>query len=213
MTTKLVQKHLFKGTQEFEIVDDAVNVRINKPFKEEEKFTVDLSILNPEPVFKESYLEFHSRIKCGALIALYLNKPNAEEFNAFVSTLKQRAIEEYNSFAGIHPGTQRTALTENIHDEPPEFGESDLPPIKNIAKKIDLSMIDEAIQMLETHLAPESIQPLISALKALKAEPQNESLLLQVVDAFNQLGPLQGAVLTYAPYMNALMSDDPFGDD
>jgi len=213
MTTKLVQKHLFKGTQEFEIVKDSVNVRINKPFKETEKFTVELSVLNPEPVFKESYLEFHSRIKCGALISLYLNKPNAEEFNTFVNILKQKAVEEYNAFAGIRPNPQRTALTENVHDEPPEFDDSEQRPIKNMAKKINLANIDETIQMLETHLDPESVQPLTSALNALKAEPQNETHLNQVVEAFNQLGPLQGAILTYAPYMSALMSDDPFGDD
>ena len=32
---KLIQKDLLKGTREFEIVDDVVNVRIKKPFKEE----------------------------------------------------------------------------------------------------------------------------------------------------------------------------------
>ncbi len=97
---KLIQKHLIKGTREFELVDDAVNVRIKTPFKEK-KISVSLVILNPEPVINQSMLEFHSRVKCGPLLSLYLNKPNAEEFNAFVEAVKDKALKEYNAFAGI----------------------------------------------------------------------------------------------------------------
>ena len=97
---KLVQKDLIKGTQEFEIRDEEVLVRIRSPFKEKEK-GVTLAILNPEPVINGSRLEFHSRVKCGPLLSLYLNKPNKAEFNAFVEAVKEKALKEFNAFAGI----------------------------------------------------------------------------------------------------------------
>jgi len=63
---KLTQKHLLKGTQEFELLDDEVRVRIKSPFKQKE-ISVPLAILNPEPEINNSRLEFHSRVKCGPL--------------------------------------------------------------------------------------------------------------------------------------------------
>ena len=60
-----------------------------------------LAILNPEPVIGRSQLDFHSRVKCGPLLSLYLNKPNPEEFNAFVDAVKAKALKEFNAFAGI----------------------------------------------------------------------------------------------------------------
>ncbi len=77
---KLVQKHLLKGSREFEIADDVVNVRLKTPFKEE-KMTVMLTILNPDPVVNKPFLEFHSRVKCGPLMSLLINIPNSKEFN------------------------------------------------------------------------------------------------------------------------------------
>ena len=97
---RLVQKSLFKGTREFELLDDEVRVRIKSLFHKKE-LTVTLAILNPEPVVNTARLEFYSRVKCGPLLSLYLNKPNAREFNAFVEALKQKALKEYNAFAGI----------------------------------------------------------------------------------------------------------------
>ena len=96
---KLIQKHLFKGTQEIDLRDDTVQVRTKTPFKEN-KFDIELAILNPEPVINKFTLEFHSRVQCGPLISLYLDKPNKEEFNAFVNALKQKALDEYNAFTG-----------------------------------------------------------------------------------------------------------------
>ncbi len=98
---KLVQKHPLKGTHEYEIVDDAIVMRIKKPFREEVVQHVMLTILNPEPEINGNMLDFHSRVKCGPLISLYLNKPNPEEFNAFVDAVKQKALKEFKSFAGI----------------------------------------------------------------------------------------------------------------
>ncbi|MDJ0882156.1 MAG: hypothetical protein QNJ56_10955 [Gammaproteobacteria bacterium] len=98
---KLIQKHLLKGTQEFELLDNEVHVKIRAPFKNKDK-TVPLEILNPEPEINGSQLDFHSRVKCGPLLSLYINKPNPEEFNAFVDAVKEKALKEYNAFAGIN---------------------------------------------------------------------------------------------------------------
>jgi len=72
--------------------------------------------------------------------------------------------------------------------------------------------IDKAIQMLKKYVDDQGINPLLSALETLKTEPQNEAFQIQVIDAFNALHHLQGAALTYAPYLNIFVSDDPFGD-
>jgi len=34
-------------------------------------------------------------------LSLYLNKPNEKEFNAFVDAVKERALKEFNVFAGM----------------------------------------------------------------------------------------------------------------
>lgn len=79
-------------------------------------------------------------------------------------------------------------------------------------QSIKVDDIDIALNMLNTHMGSEGIAPLLSALETLKTEPQNQAHQQQVMDAFNELGILQGAVLTYAPYLNIFVSDDPFGD-
>jgi hypothetical protein len=66
--------------------------------------------------------------------------------------------------------------------------------------------------MLEQYLDTEEIKPLLTALEALKGEPENESCIGQLVTAFDNLGPQQGAVLTYAPYIGVLLSDAPSGN-
>jgi len=209
-TMKLVQKQFLKGSREFEIEDDVVNFRIKSPLKEE-KMTVDLSILNPEPSVNEPFLEFHSRVKCGPLLSLLIDKPNSQEFNAFVEELKRRARQEYNSFAGLKAGSLPEGMAANVFEEPPEFDESEQVRIETKVKPVRVADIDIAIQMLERHLDAEEIKPLLTALEALKAEPENESCFAQLVKAFDDLGPRQGAVLTYAPYVSILLSDDPFG--
>ncbi len=209
---KLTQKHLFKGTQEFEIVDDYVKVRIKPLFKDEETLTVMLTVLNPEPVISRSSLDFTSRVNGEALLSLFLGKPNAEEFNAFVSALKQKATDEYQSFAGlkaVNPAT--TGLGANVYDEPPEFDEPEVERQAHTGKDLDIDRIDESIQMLKMHLNSDEFLPFMTAMEELKADPKNEELQIKVVTAFNELGPTQGAVLTYAPYVGILMSDGPAG--
>ena len=84
--------------------------------------------------------------------------------------------------------------------------------LKNKSQPVKVADIDIALQMLKMHMDTQDIKPLVSALETLKKEPQNEAYQAQVVNVFNDLGSIQGAVLTYAPYLNVFVSDDPFGD-
>ena len=204
MMTKLIQKQLFKGSQEFELVDDAVNIHIKSPFKKDETLTVMLAVLNPEPIISKSRLEFTSRVNNEALVSLQLAKPNAEEFNAFVNLLKQKAQEEYNEFAGLK--ATNTKLEGNVYDEPPDFEATDK-PAAIVRKPVRVEAVEESINMLSEYIGGAEIDPLLSALKALQSEPENIEHLSRLAREFDALGPSQGAVLTYAPYIGILMSD------
>lgn len=208
---KLTQKHLLKGTREFEIIDDYVKVRSKVPFKDEETMTVMLTVLNPEPVITRSSLEFTSRVNGEPLLSLYLGKPNAETFNAFVGALKNKALDEFQAFAGLRNINQSSPLDGNVYDEPPEFEEGEPGEPAHIGKVLDPARIEEAVEMLKTYLNHEDIAPFLSVLEKLGSDPKNESLQVEVVNAFQDLGPTQGAVLTYAPYVGILMSDGPAG--
>ena len=78
-------------------------------------------------------------------------------------------------------------------------------------QSIKIADIDIALQMLKRHMNAPDISALLSSLETLRTDPQNETHQEQVTKAFNELGPLQGAALTYAPYLNIFVSDDPFG--
>ena len=79
-------------------------------------------------------------------------------------------------------------------------------------QSIKVADIDIALQMLKKYLNAQDINPLLSALETLRTDPQHEAHQEQVIKAFSELGPFQGAALTYAPYLNIFASDDPFGD-
>ena len=49
MTRKLIQKHLLYGTQELELLDDTIRIKITSPFKETKELEVVLAMLNPVP--------------------------------------------------------------------------------------------------------------------------------------------------------------------
>ena len=76
-------------------------------------------------------------------------------------------------------------------------------------KPVSVENIDTSIRMLQQHLDAAEIKALLVALETLKAEPENEASFAQLVKAFDDLGPRQGAVLTYAPYVSLLLSDGP----
>lgn len=206
---KLIQKQLFNGTREFEIIDDAVHVR-KKGLLKEEKLTVGLSMLKPEPVVNGSELEFHSRAQHMPLLSLLLNKPDPRQFNSFVDTLKQRILSEDNAFAGISSVTPDSSRPEapgwNVYDEPPEFDESDENRKDVGFQTVNAERVDDDIAMLKTYLVEDDIQPLLESLEVLKADPDNPVAFQSVMDAFNDLGFNQGAVLTYAPYLKVLLS-------
>jgi hypothetical protein len=79
-------------------------------------------------------------------------------------------------------------------------------------QSIKVANIDTALRMLRTYLNTEDINSLLSSLETLKTDPQNEAHQEQVMSVFDELGILQGAVLTYAPYLKIFVSDDLFDD-
>ena len=203
---------MLKGTTEYEIFDDYIAIRAKSKFSQtdSETLTVTLAVLNPEPVITRTHLEFISRVNGETLLSLVLSRPNVAEFNNFVNTLKQRALAEYNAISGISVKAKSAELNGNLYEEPPEFDELSPADISK-AKSISVEGVENAINMLETYVSNEEIQPLISALVELKKAPQDHSKLVEVATVFNDLGPSQGAVLTYAPYITIMLSDDPFG--
>ena len=82
----------------------------------------------------------------------------------------------------------------------------------NVIGVTEAEKIEEAIEMLKLYAEVDTIQPFLSALEALKDDPHNESLLTQLYDAFKSLGIYQGTVLTYAPSIYHLLSQNPFND-
>lgn len=70
--------------------------------------------------------------------------------------------------------------------------------------------LDTSVKLLRQYVNDASIEPLISTIEALKNDPANESLFAELADAFSDLGIVQGAVLTYAPYLSSLLSNDLF---
>lgn len=77
---------------------------------------------------------------------------------------------------------------------------------------VDPEKVESAIKVLNKFIEDESIKPLISLLEALKKDPEKKSLLAEVSNALNELGVMKGAVLTYAPYVWTMLSEDPFDD-
>ena len=77
---------------------------------------------------------------------------------------------------------------------------------------IDAERIETAIIMLRRYVGENDIAPLLDVLESIAAAPRNEALLDQLSDVFDGLGLLQGAVLTYAPYLSTLLSHDLFDE-
>ena len=84
--------------------------------------------------------------------------------------------------------------------------------MENTARVVDIEQIDISIQMLEKYVQDDSIKPVISILNELKQNSDDESLLKKLAETLKSLGIIQGAVLTYAPYVGILVSNDLFDD-
>ena len=183
-------------------------IEIKSPFNKE-KITVALSKINPEPVVNRDELVFYDSLKSEPLFSLLIGKPNTEEFDAFVNALKQSVLEQSGSLTNDQDEASQATRPEapgwNVYDEPPEFEDSNDREKSNF-QPVNAERVAEDIAMLKTYLDETDIQPLIEYLEALKAEPQDEAVFQQVVDAYNELGINQGAVLTYAPYLKVLLS-------
>ena len=208
MSTKLIQKNLFKGTREYEIVGDQVHIR-NKSFFKEETHCVMLAVLEPEPVISQSNLEFVSRVNGETLLSLALPRFKVSEFNHFINTVKKKANTEFSAISGIKVIPESDTLNGNSYDEPPEFDEISLATVSK-DKTIKIEEVENAIRMLQMYIDNEEIQPLITALEALKNAPKNHENLVELASVFSELGSNQGAVLTYAPYISFMLSEDPF---
>lgn len=176
MTIKIAQSHPDRGTREFELVEDAIEYRISSQFGDE-ALSVVLSVLAPEPVVDGSMLYFISEVNREALIKMFVDLPDPEIFANFVSTVQQRIREE--RFGALNADNRKTKITRD--------------------------QVDTTIRMLESNLEPASIDKLLSALRRLSEAPGDRDHLHTVVQAFDGLGVLQGAVLTYAPFFNTLL--------
>jgi hypothetical protein len=84
--------------------------------------------------------------------------------------------------------------------------------MENTARIVDIEQIDISIQMLEKYVQDDSIKPIISILNELKKNSDDESLLKKLAETLKSLGIIQGAVLTYAPYVGILVSNNLFDD-
>ncbi len=82
----------------------------------------------------------------------------------------------------------------------------------DLPQNVDVVRIDESIELLKKFVNDPAIDPLISALEALKNDPDNKVLLEAMTETFAGLGIAQGSVLTYAPYVGLLLTDDIFGE-
>ena len=202
---KLLQKRFPKGRREFEIIDDAVYVRM-KGLLKEEKLAIDLSTLNPDPVVNGSELEFHGRGRHGLTLSLFLDKPNADEFNAFIDALKQGILGEDETLASAGEVSQPEAPGWNVYAEPPAFEEAEEVLDDTDFPSVNVDRMDGDITMLKTYLDDDAIKPLIDSLETLKSEPDNKAAFQKMLNTYNGLGIYQGAVLTYAPYLKALLS-------
>ena len=82
----------------------------------------------------------------------------------------------------------------------------------NTTPSIDVEKVKTSIRMLKTYLDEAEIGPLLSLLEELQQHPEDDSILVRISALFAELGMTQGAVLTYAPYLNVILLDDPFAN-
>ena len=83
-----------------------------------------------------------------------------------------------------------------------------------LQRRIDTAAIASSIEQLQERFGKDDVAPLVAVLEAIKRDPQDSALMDQLSEAFDGLGIMQGAVLTYAPYLAIILSDSSFdGND
>lgn len=179
MTPTLSQKHPLKGSREFTLLDDEIQYTIKSPLKEE-SLSVVLNVLDPEPVISGSTLSFVSQVNREPLVDFFVDKPDKASFDEFVKAMQHRISEEDFSLLRV----------------------------RDKGADVDVVRLDESLEMLQKFVDPAEIENLLTALLALKANPNDVGCLGDVADSFNALGFVQGQVLTYAPYINYLLSGE-----
>lgn len=80
----------------------------------------------------------------------------------------------------------------------------------NDIQDINPVYIDDSIKLLREYVTDVDIEPMVTALEALKLDPENDICMVELKRVFEEVGSYQGAVLTYAPYISILLADDPF---
>lgn len=184
MSDSLIQKHPLKGRQAIEIKGELVDIRRKGLLVNKHK-QIELSMLNPDPVVQGSKVHFHSRVRCSPMITLWKDNPNPASFNAFVKSLSDQARAAFDEFSGIS-------------------GEEQAPSTPQI--DVDVEQLNNTINMVEQFTDAQQTGHLVTALKALAEDPQNPAHIGQLAHAYHHLGPAQGLVLTYAPYVRILLS-------
>lgn len=175
MISKLAQKHPIKGTREFQFVENEIQCSIQSPFKTS-SLSVLFEILEEKPIISGSTLSFRSKVNKEPLVELFLNKPNKEEFDQFVKSLRLKIIE--HNFG-------RFRVTDEGVD-------------------INIVRLNESIELLQKNVDPTEIKFLLSALAELKTKPDDVTYQNSVAEAFNDLGFAQSQVIIHAPYLNFL---------
>ena len=82
----------------------------------------------------------------------------------------------------------------------------------NKSQNVNTQRLDESIQILKKYVKDPEIEPLVLKMEALVKEPTNVLILEQLSDVFDGLGVIQGAALTYAPYLVVLFSNNLIDD-
>jgi hypothetical protein len=78
------------------------------------------------------------------------------------------------------------------------------------ARQIDYTEIKQSIDMIKQYVTDSDIAPLISVLEQFNQDSDDKALLLKLRAILNTMGIIKGAVLTYAPYLIVVLSDDAF---
>jgi hypothetical protein len=82
----------------------------------------------------------------------------------------------------------------------------------NVYKEVIVAKVESSIELLNIYIKDVDINNFITLLEELKQKPKDETIIDKLRIELDTLGITQGAILTYAPYINVLLSDDPFGD-